>query len=175
LLRAEVEELEAEVERLRPVADTQTAIDNKLADLTPNNLRAMGATMTGKPVQTSTVNTPTQLPPVQPAIQAAPPKWENIVNEAITASSAQHNGKPLFSRICQPELKTCNTAIFFTGKDEMESMVRATEDSNGRLISHEICGFNQFGDVRVCVDFDRGTTHRDMKDANGIWSKIADQ
>ena len=51
-------------------------------------------------------------------------------------------------------------------------MVKTTEDSNGKLISREMCEFNQFGDVRDCVDWDRGTTHRDMKDANGNWAKI---
>jgi len=143
--------------------------------LSPNNLRAMGTTITGKPVQTPTANAPTQLPPAQPTVQAAPPKWENIVNEAFSASTAQHNGKPDFNRVCQPELKICTTAIFFTGKDGKESMVRTAEDSSGKLIARDVCEFNQFGDVRVCVDFDRGTTHRDMKDANGNWSKIADQ
>jgi hypothetical protein len=38
-----------------------------------------------------------------------------------------------------------------------------------------MCEFNQFGDVRSCIDWDRGTTNRDMKDANGNWSKIAEQ
>jgi len=23
----------------------------------------------------------------------------------------------------------------------------------------EMCEFNQFGDVRICIDWDRGTTH----------------
>jgi hypothetical protein len=61
--------------------------------LTPNNLRAMGTTMTGKLVQTPTANSPAQLP-AQPPIQAAPPKWENMVSEAVSASAVQHNGKP---------------------------------------------------------------------------------
>lgn len=143
--------------------------------LSPNNLRAMGTTMTGKPVQTPTINTPTQLPSAQPARQAAPPKWEDIVNGAMKASSVQHNGKPQFGRVCQPELKTCSTAIFFTGTDGKENMVRTMEDSNGKLISREICMFNQFGDVRTCFDWDHSTSHRDMKDASGNWSKIADQ
>jgi hypothetical protein len=139
--------------------------------LSPNNLRAMGTTMTGRPVQTPSANAPTQLPTAQPTVQAA--QWENIVNEAINASAVQNNGKPNFARVCQPELKTCSTAIFFTGKDGKGDMVKTTEDSNGKLISREMCEFNQFGAiVRDCVDWDRGTTHRDMKDANGNWAKI---
>ena len=57
-------------------------------------------------------------------------------------------------------------AIMFTGNDKKEYIVRTAEDSNGNLIAHEICEFKRFGDVRVCSDFDRATTHRDMKDAN---------
>ena len=143
--------------------------------LSPNNLRAMGTTITGKPVQTPAANAPIQLQPTQPTVQAAPPKWENIVNEAINASTVQHNGKPQLGRVCQPEFKTCSMAIFFTSKDGKENMVRTMEDSNGKVISREMCEFNPFGDVRICIDWDRGTTHRDMKDANGIWSKVADQ
>ncbi|MGA9215552.1 MAG: hypothetical protein WBZ54_09895 [Methylocella sp.] len=85
--------------------------------LSPNNLRAMGTTITGKPVQTPAANAPTQLLPAQPTVEAAPPKWEAIVNDAINASKAQHNGNPQLGRVCQPEFKTCSTAIFFTSKD----------------------------------------------------------
>jgi hypothetical protein len=140
--------------------------------LSPNNLRAMGATMTGKLIQTPTANAPTQLPPVQ---AAATPKWEDMVSNAINASTVQHNGKPQLNRICQPELKICTIAVFFTGKDGKELMLRTTEDANGKLQSRDLCTFNQYGDIRYCVDWDRGTTQRDMKDANGVWSKISDQ
>jgi hypothetical protein len=72
-------------------------------------------------------------------------------------------------------LKTCSTAIFFTNKDGKEKMIRIDEDSSGKIIAREVCGINPFGDVRLCADWDRGTTHRDMKDANRHWSKVADQ
>jgi hypothetical protein len=49
-------------------------------------------------------------------------------------------------------------AIFFTSKDGKETMVRTMEDSNGKVISREMCEFNQC-DVRICIDWDRGTTH----------------
>jgi hypothetical protein len=143
--------------------------------LSPNDLRAMGTTLTGKPAQTPIPNRPEQLQSPQPQTQSALSNWEDIINQAASLSAAQHNGKPLLNRICQPELKVCSMAIFFTGKDGKDSMVRTAEDSNGKLIARELCEFNQFGDVRTCVDWDRGTTHQDMKDANGNWSKIADQ
>ncbi len=65
--------------------------------------------------------------------------------------------------------------VMFTGNDRKELIVRTAEDSSGKLIAREICEFNQFGDVRLCEDFDRNTTHRDMKDANGNWAKIDDR
>ena len=80
------------------------------------------------------------------------------MNEAINASTAQHNGKPQLGRVCQPVFKTCSMAIFFTSKDGKETMVRTMEDSNGKVISREMCEFNQC-DVRICIDWDRGTTH----------------
>jgi hypothetical protein len=49
------------------------------------------------------------------------------------------------------------------------------EDPNGKVVKRETCEFNRFSDVRHCVDFDRGTAHQDMKDANGNWMKIEDQ
>jgi hypothetical protein len=148
---------------------------NQMIWLSPNDLRAMGTTMTGKPIQTPSPNAPAQLPSAPPKVPSAPLRWEDVVNQAVSASAAQHNGKPLLNRVCQPELKVCNMAIFFTGKDGKDAMVHTAEDSNGKLIAREICEFNQFGDVRLCTDFDRGTIHRDMKDGNGNWSKIADE
>jgi hypothetical protein len=136
--------------------------------------RVSAFTLTGKPVQTPTANAPNQLPPAQPQAQA-PTKWEDVVNGAINASTKQHNGKPQFGRVCQPETKTCATAVFFTSKDGLENIVVTIEDSNGKVVKRETCKFNQFSDVRNCVDFDRGTTRRDMKDANGNWVKIEDQ
>ena len=53
--------------------------------------------------------------------------------------------------------------------------MKTTENSNGKLLAHELCEFNQFEDVRLCVDWEPGTSRREMKDANGNWQKIADQ
>ena len=79
------------------------------------------------------------------------------------------------ARLCQPELKICNNAVFLTGKDGKEIMVRTTENLLGKIVSREFCEFNDFGDVRTCVNWDTNATHRDMKDAKGNWSKVADE
>jgi len=149
---------------------------NQMVWLTADDLRAMGAILTGKPAQIQPGNTPPQPPAQTPsAAQSAPLKWENLLDEATNASSLQHDGKPKTDRTCQPESKTCVSAIFFTGKDGKESMMQTIEDTSGKVLAREICEFNHYDDVRLCFDFDKGTTHREMKDASGSWSKAADQ
>lgn len=39
--------------------------------------------------------------------------------------------------------------------------MKTTENSNGKLLAHELCEFNQFEDVRLCVDWEPGTSRRD--------------
>ena len=96
--------------------------------LTPNNLRAMGTTMTGKPVQTPAANAPTQTPPAPAGQAPSSLKWEDMVKEAINISASQNRGNPRLSRVCQPELKVCTMAIMYVDKQGKEAMVRTTED-----------------------------------------------
>jgi hypothetical protein len=165
--------------------------------LTPNDLRSMGATLTGKPAQVPSDAQalappnakPNQLPPSSgnPAAKNRSPTWDDITATALRLSSDQNNGRPRTARSCQPELKLCNTAILFQGKDVPRSvsgsicsgwcevMLRVSEDINGKIIDRQICTFNSFKDVRTCVDWDTGAGHRDMKDDNGNWQKVADE
>lgn len=152
--------------------------------LTPDDLRSMGTTMTGKPeqvppqVQTSN----DQSPPMQldPTTRAAapstePPTWEAMVNMAFAKSAAQNNGKALFNRTCQPEFKLCSNAIFFKADDGKDMMLRTAENSDGKTIERDVCKFNEFGDVRICTDWDTGTSIREMQNENKVWVKIGDQ
>ena len=54
-------------------------------------------------------------------------------------------------------------------------MVKVTRDLNEKIILREVCTFNTPGDIRLCLDWDAGTKHRDMKNANGDWFKVADE
>ena len=45
---------------------------------------------------------------------------------------------------------------------------------DGKVVQREVCTFNNFGDMRSCVDWDTKETHRDMKDSKGEWSKVSD-
>jgi hypothetical protein len=147
--------------------------------LSPDDLRSMGTTMTGKPTQIPpTATSEPQLPllPQAPSAQAKKsPTWDEFVSKAIDVSSKQHNGRPAYKRVCQPELKSCVNAIFLKLNDGKDLIVKKTEDISGKTISREMCEFNSHGDIRLCVDWDTGETHRDMQDSNGAWSKVADE
>jgi hypothetical protein len=151
--------------------------------LTPDDLRSMGTTMTGKPAQVPTDQTPTSQPPMQldPSSRAAipptsapkkAPEWKDLVTEAFALSARQNGGEARSGRACQPELKLCNTAIFYKNKDGVEVMLRMAEDPNGKMISRDICAFNDFGDVRTCIDWDTGISIREMKNKNGDWIEV---
>lgn len=158
--------------------------------LSPNDLRSIGTTMTGKPVQTKedgpslAGNAPMQLSPdasaTLPRSSAQLPKrepvtWNKLVETAIETSASQNNGKPNTARSCQPELKLCYTAIFLTGKSGKTVMLRKTEDMHGQTVAREFCEVNSMGDVRVCTDFDTNAKVRAMKDDKGNWYKVADE
>jgi hypothetical protein len=145
--------------------------------LTPDDLRSMSTTMTGKPSQLSSApnsqpQSPMQLDPSATATAPSQPKsWQDIVQGAA-ALSARQNGKPITNRVCQPEIRECGNAIFFKGDDGKDRMVKETEDVAGKLVSREICTFNSFMDVRVCFNWDTHASHRDMKDEKGNWTEV---
>jgi hypothetical protein len=153
--------------------------------LGPDDLRSMGTTMTGNPAQvppppeqSATSQPPMQLDPsanaiVPPTSQTPqPPDWSTIVKGAFALSARQNNGTPASSRACQPELKVCSTFVFFTANDGTTVMVRSVEDPTGQLIKRDICSFNEFGDVRVCTNFDTGAKSREMKNERGDWVQV---
>jgi hypothetical protein len=157
--------------------------------LTPDDLRSMGTTMTGKPAQVPTKlpltsQLPSQLRQENPiasqnstASHSVPPRvptltWNNLLDRAIELSSQQHGGNPELFRICQPELKECINGLSFVAPDGTDMVLKAIEDMSGKLARREVCSFNMHGDIRSCVDWDTGATHRDMKDKSGDWYRI---
>lgn len=160
---------------------------NEMVWLTPQDLLSMGTTMVGKPTQTvspraaATANPasppqqtqagdPVQLRPQTKSAEA--PTWSEFVNKAIKRSAAQNNGKPDYSRRCQPEFKTCYDAIVVVGSDGKITSVKVTKDMNDKILRREVCTFNDSLDIRKCFDWDDGTTHRDMKDSDGKWYQV---
>ncbi len=164
--------------------------------LTPDELRSMGATMTGKPTQVAappattdpgplplspearaglppqTAPTPSQVPP-QPQPKAKL-SWSQMVDYASTLSAQQNNGRPKTTRVCQPELKSCVTGIWYNYEGQ-DWLIKKTDSISGATVSREMCVFNEFGDIRTCFDFDSGRAHRDMKNAEGQWVGVDNQ
>ncbi len=56
----------------------------------------------------------------------------------------------------------------------MDIIVKITKDAKDNVVSRETCTFNATNDIRVCLDWDRGVTRRDMKNGNGDWYKVSD-
>ena len=150
--------------------------------LTQDDLRAMGAATTGRPGQVA----PEQPRAVQPSPQRAPaPKaapepstfknWDDVVSAALAISREQNGGEPYTGRQCGLKFNSCATAVFYTGKDGKQVMVRTVKDSNGKHLVHETCTFNETKNVRTCVDWDMRTTRRDARDDKGSWRRLTDE
>lgn len=158
--------------------------------LSPQDLQSMGVTMVGKPLQTKLPSVsgsslvqqipgePTSLAP-QSSPQAKAPttglSWNEFAEKAIALSAKQNNGKPAVTRFCQPELKICTIGVSFVFNDGKSGFLKTVEDMNGKIVRRESCKLNEFKDVRTCLNWDTGVTHRDMQDAKGDWSKVADE
>ncbi|WP_354138523.1 ATP-dependent Clp protease proteolytic subunit [Bradyrhizobium sp. LB11.1] len=159
--------------------------------LSPQELQSMGVTMMGRPSQSGPAVTNLQQTPAKEPLPLLPsnngvtasqtpkpsatPTWAEVVNRAMERSASQNNGKPLFSRSCQPELKVCNIGVSYVDNQGKVAFVKTVEDMTGKVIVREACTLNDFNDVRTCINWDNGTSHRDMKDSNGAWSKVADE
>lgn len=150
--------------------------------LTPDDLRSMGATMTGKPSQVSTLpsssDLSSQLRPQEKSTakeSTPPPTWDKLLDRAIELSEQQNGGQPDIKRICQPEYKECINGLSFKAKDGTDMIMKVTEDMDGKMLRREICSFNTHGDIRTCVNWETGETQRDMKDKNGDWYKVGNQ
>jgi hypothetical protein len=148
---------------------------NQIVWLAPDDLRAMGATMTGKPSQTGPEPSLSQVSPVTPATSPSSPgssTWGEMVQRAIRVSAAQNSGTADTGRVCQPEQKTCNTAVFFNNSAGERMMLKVTEDLSGKTVGRDVCKFNAFRDVRTCTEFDGGPVRKEMKNAAGQWYQV---
>jgi hypothetical protein len=162
---------------------------NEMVWLTPQDLLSMGTTMVGKPTQTVSpsatatadpASVPKQTQPGSPmqlrseAKSTKTPTWNELVDSAVKRSAAQNHGTPRHTRGCQPEIKECYDAIMFVNNDGKATAVKVIKDMNDKIISREICSFNDSFDIRKCFNWDDTSTRRDMKDSKGNWYKVAD-
>jgi hypothetical protein len=105
---------------------------------------------------------------------ARDPTWSEVVDAAIKRSADQNNGAPLYTRGCQPETRECFDAVMVVIDGKLTA-VKVNRNMHEKIVSREICSFNDSVDIRKCVNWDDGSTHRDMKDTNGNWYKVADE
>ncbi|MBN8982063.1 MAG: hypothetical protein J0I29_12425 [Rhizobiales bacterium] len=159
--------------------------------LTPQDLQSMGTSMLGKPDQLAAATSspsaaPSQTKPGEPlqlgrdvtsqntsASLSPEEKWKRLVSGAVDLSAQQNGGKARTVRNCQPELKLCNTGVYFK-LDGNDAVLLKREDVNGYIVKKELCTFNSYGDTRWCWNVDTDKRHRDMKDSKGEWNKVAD-
>jgi hypothetical protein len=150
--------------------------------LSPADLQSMGTTMVGKPSQLPPLeNAPVakQTQPGEPmqlrqtSKASAPVSWGTMTNNAFELSRQQNGGAPKTLRSCQPETRTCSTGVMFK-MDGTDAILLSRQNLDGKTIERELCTFNDFGDIRSGLDWDTKATHRDMRDAKGVWTKVAD-
>jgi hypothetical protein len=149
--------------------------------LSPADLQSMGTTMVGKPDQVSVIPGPTTADqtaagapmPLHQGMPAARRSWATMTDNALEISKRQNGGTAKTLRSCQPREGICNTGVLFkvNGKDVT---VLSRQNIDGKIIQREICTYNDFDDVRSCMNWDTNETHRDMKNSQGVWAKVAD-
>jgi hypothetical protein len=147
--------------------------------LSPDDLQSMGTVLVGKPDQA--LGQPTDITPpsqVAPAIpdqksQAAlAPSWTDLTNEGINISARQNNGRADFRRTCQADIKICTNGLWFKNDKGVQMLLRVAQDPDGKMISRDICSFNEFMDIRTCTDYDTHVTTKEMLDGNKVWKTI---
>ncbi|MBX9825884.1 MAG: hypothetical protein K2Y27_12920 [Xanthobacteraceae bacterium] len=160
--------------------------------LSVDELRSMGTSMIGKPSQvapdslvqpqlppgpdtTPRAQSPRSIWPETSGTAATGSGWNEYTNRAIEVSRSQNNGKPRFVRTCQPELDTCTTGVLFKNKSGRDVLVKVSKSGTGELQRREVCAFNEFRDVRTCLDWDTGKKRRDMKNNSGKWYEVANE
>lgn len=76
--------------------------------------------------------------------------------------------------LSNPEPRLAVTGISYKANDGTDMIIKVTKDMKENIVSRESCSFNVTGDIRLCVDWDKVTMHRDMKNGNGEWFKVSD-
>ena len=56
--------------------------------------------------------------------------------------------------------------------DGSNAIALSRQTVDGKTFEREVCTYNEFGDIRSCLNWDTKATHRDMKDSSGAWTKV---
>ncbi|MGY4506364.1 hypothetical protein ACVWYH_010321 [Bradyrhizobium sp. GM24.11] len=140
--------------------------------LDSQDLKAMGVSLAGVPVQTRRIASS------GPLIQQASTSlsaWNDFVDNAAKLSADQNGGEPALSRQCQPELNNCVLGLDYRLKDGRKGLAVVIQDLGGKTLRREACEFNRSNDIMECVDWESGSKHRDAKNEKGDWVQAPDQ
>jgi hypothetical protein len=138
--------------------------------LDSQDLKAMGVSMAGVPMQTKQVAT-TGLSVQQASTSAT--GWNEFIDKVSKVSADQNDGKPILSRLCQPDHDNCILGLEYLLPDGRKGLAVVIQDVKGKTLRREVCEFNSSSDVRNCIDWDSGAKHRDAKNTNGDWVQVA--
>ncbi len=142
---------------------------NEIVWLTPDELKGMGTKLTDKawrlaqpPFPRSPTGQPMQLPSGEFAGKRQEKiSWEQFTQGAKEASASQNGYGANTWRICEPTTKICVTSLSYISKNTGKALLgRETEDPNGKVISREVCEFNDFGEVHECRKWDQSESNR---------------
>ena len=134
--------------------------------LDSQDLRAMGVSMAGLPTQTKHVAA--EGVSVQQGSTSAT-GWNEFIDKVSKVSADQNDGKPILSRLCQPDLDNCILGLEYLLPDGRKGLAVVIQDAKGKTLRREVCEFNSSSDVRNCVDWDSGAKHHDIKNTKGDW------
>jgi hypothetical protein len=140
--------------------------------LDSQDLKAMGVSLAGVPVQTRQIATSGLL--IQQASTSLS-AWNDFIDNAAKLSADQNGGEPALSRHCQPELNNCVLGLDYLLKDGRKGLAVVIQDLDGRTLRREACEFNSSSDVMECVDWESGSKHRDARNDKGDWVQAPDQ
>lgn len=146
---------------MRRLAVPQSIIDrmlatphNRVAWLSADELESFGATMIGEPFQTPL---PLKLPTAASVLDGRVDrvgKWEGLVEEAARLSSQQNGGNgPKTARRCNPDTRTCTSAIFYINRNDVPSMLETTFGPTGEVTNRTVCDFDEVSDAQSCANW----------------------
>jgi len=94
--------------------------------------------------------------------------WQKYTKWAYYQSQAQL-GKAKQDRVCSKTTKTCTLAIYYFDKAKKLTLAIDVYDLDDKLIKRQVCRFNDAKDVRTCVDWDTGTTTKEIFEKEQWW------
>jgi hypothetical protein len=140
--------------------------------LSREELQSLGAIETSEDFASSGVGAPRSSKRVANQAEASNIAWSEMMSDALALSSSAHNGAPDLRENCRPELKICQTALFFNRSNGIKAMLRSTRDAKGTVVGRHYCEFKADETVWVCTNWDSLAVAREKESGEGAWRPI---